>query len=152
MTRPDYLKLARLLADILDRSIHIPGTDVRVGLDPIIGLIPGIGDAIASLAGSIILFVAAQMQVPKIVLVRMSVNVALNGIIGSIPLIGDLFSVWFQSNVKNVELLERHGSQGGASTLWDWMFVVSLFLAILAVLIGAVIGVVWLIQAIRHAA
>ena len=123
MTRQDYIRIARLLANTLDRSIVIPGTDIRLGLDPLIGLIPGVGDAIASLAGSMILFLAAQVQVPKIVLIRMSLNVAINGLLGSIPLIGDLFSVWFHSNVRNVELLERHGGERRASTVWDWLFV-----------------------------
>jgi len=117
MTRQDYIRIARLLANTLDRSIVIPGTDIRLGLDPLIGLIPGVGDAIASLAGSMILFLAAQVQVPKIVLIRMSLNVAINGLLGSIPLIGDLFSVWFHSNVRNVELLERHGGERRASTV-----------------------------------
>lgn len=152
MTRQDYLKAARLLADILDRSIPIPGTDLRLGLDPLIGLIPGIGDAIAGLAGSMILFLAAQMQVPKIVLVRMSLNVALNGVLGSIPLVGDAFSFWFKSNVRNFELLERHGGERRASTVGDWIFVGGLFVTIFAVFIAAMIGVVWIVQTIRHGA
>jgi hypothetical protein len=93
MVREPYLAFARLIAQVLDRSIRLPGTDLRLGLDPLIGLIPGFGDAVASLAGSMILFLAAQLQVPKIVLVRMSINIALNGVIGTIPLFGDLFSL-----------------------------------------------------------
>ena len=60
MPRQDYIAFARLLAHVLDRSIRVPGTDLRIGLDPIVGLIPGFGDAVASLAGSMILFLAAQ--------------------------------------------------------------------------------------------
>jgi hypothetical protein len=152
VARPDYLALARFIAQVLDRSIRVPGTDLRIGLDPLIGLIPGFGDAVASLAGSMILFLAAQLEVPKIVLVRMSVNIALNGVIGSIPFFGDLFSMWFQSNVRNVELLERHVATGRASTFWDWAFVGGLVAGIIGLLVGAVIGVIWLAQTIRHAA
>jgi hypothetical protein len=99
--------IIKYLAEILDRRFTIPGTSIQIGLDPIIGLIPGVGDALASLAGSVILLVAAQSQLPKIVLVRMSLNIALNGMVGAIPVLGDLFSLWFKSNVRNVELLER---------------------------------------------
>jgi hypothetical protein len=153
MVRERYLAFARLIAQVLDRSIRLPGTDLRLGLDPLIGLIPGFGDAVASLAGSMILFLAAQLQVPKIVLVRMSINIALNGVIGAIPLFGDLFSLWFQSNVRNVALLERHvAATGRASTFWDWAFVAGLCAGIIGLFIGAVAGVMWLVQLIRHAA
>jgi hypothetical protein len=116
-------EIAKYLADLLDRRFTIPGTSIRIGLDPIVGLIPGVGDAIASLAGSVILVLAAQSQLPKIVLVRMSLNIALNGIIGAIPILGDLFSVWFKSNVRNVELLERYAVEDRrTSTAGDWVF------------------------------
>lgn len=148
MSRHDYIAFARLLAQVLDRSIRLPGTDIRIGLDPILGLIPGFGDAVASLAGSMILFLAAQSHVPKIVLVRMSVNIALNGLIGSIPVFGDVFSVWFQSNIRNVELLERHLEEGRTSTLADWGFVIGLLLLIIGVFAGLLFAIVWGLKAI----
>ncbi|WP_447985403.1 DUF4112 domain-containing protein [Nitrospira sp. Nam74] len=148
MSRQDYIAFARFLAQVLDRSIRVPGTDIRIGLDPIIGLVPGFGDAVASLAGSVILFLAAKLHVPKIVLIRMSVNIALNGLIGSIPLFGDVFSAWFQSNVRNVELLERHLEEGRASTLADWGFVIGLLLLIICVFAGLLFAIVWAFKAI----
>lgn len=150
MSREYYIAFARLLAHILDRSIRVPGTDFRLGLDPLIGLFPGFGDAVAGLAGSMILFLAAQLQVPKIVLVRMSVNIALNGMLGTIPLIGDLFSVWFQSNVRNVELLERHLAvpAGRGSTFGDWMFVLGLFLIVVILFVGTLAMMVWLARTV----
>jgi len=152
MDRQNYFAFARLLAQVLDRSIRLPGTDLRIGLDPLIGLIPGFGDAVASLAGSMILFLAAQLQVPKIVLVRMSVNIALNGVIGSIPLFGDLFSLWFRSNVRNGALLERHmAATGRASTFWDWVFVVGLGAIIVGFIVGAMVGVIWFARTVWHA-
>jgi hypothetical protein len=138
--------MARYLADLLDRRFTIPGTSIRIGLDPIVGLIPGVGDTIASLAGTFILFLAAQAQLPKIVLVRMSLNIALNGMIGTLPILGDLFSVWFKSNVRNVELLERYAvADRRTSTAGDWIFVIGLLLGIVLVVVGAVVGIVWLI-------
>lgn len=139
-------EIAKYLANLLDRRFTIPGTSIRIGLDPIVGLIPGVGDAIASLVGSVILILAAQSQLPKIVLVRMSLNIALNGMIGAIPILGDLFSVWFKSNVRNVELLERYAVEDRrTSTAGDWVFVIGLLLGIVFVFVGAVVGIVWLI-------
>jgi hypothetical protein len=80
----------------------------------------------------------------------MSLNVAINGLLGSIPLIGDLFSVWFHSNVRNVELLERHGGERRASTVWDWLFVMGLFAALIGVFVAAVAGVIWLVEVVRR--
>ena len=150
MARQHYLAIARLFAQLLDRSFRVPGTDIRFGLDPLIGLVPGLGDTIAGLIGSMILVLAARLQVPKIVLVHMSANIALNGVIGAIPLVGDLFSVWFQSNVRNVELLERYAMGERASTLWDWAFVAGLFISIIGLFAGAVFGVVWSVQRLWH--
>lgn len=144
--------IARFLADILDRQFIIPGTSIRIGLDPILGLIPGVGDTIASLVGSAILFIAAQSQLPKIVLVRMGLNIAINGIVGAIPILGDLFSVWFKSNVRNVELLERHArSTRRASTAGDWIFVIGLLVGIFLLIAGAVVGIIWLLAQIWEA-
>ena len=140
------IEIAKYLAELLDRRFTIPGTSIRIGLDPVLGLIPGVGDAIASLAGSVILFLGAQAQLPKIVLVHMSLNIALNGMIGAVPVLGDLFSMWFQSNVKNVELLERHAfSNRHASTAGNWTFVIGLLLAILCVIIGSVVAIFWVL-------
>ena len=79
--------LAKFLADWLDQRFTIPGTSIRIGLDPILGLIPGIGDMIANLAGSAIILIAAQYRLPKIVLLRMGLNIALNAMIGAIPVL-----------------------------------------------------------------
>ncbi|MCA9501201.1 MAG: DUF4112 domain-containing protein, partial [Nitrospira sp.] len=129
--------MTKYLAEILDRRFTIPGTSIRIGLDPIIGLIPYVGDAIVSFAGAFILVVAAQSQLPKIVLIRMSLNIAINGMIGAIPILGDLFSVWFKSNVRNFDLLERFAvGDRRTSTVGDWVFVVGLLFGIAFVVVG----------------
>lgn len=139
--------LARFLAEWLDQRFTIPGTSIKIGLDPILGLIPGIGDAIANLAGSAILLIAAQYQVPKIVLLRMGSNVALNAIIGAIPVFGDVFSIWFRSNAKNARLLERYVSaEERASTFGNWIFVIAVIGGIILLSIGILIATAWLIQ------
>jgi Domain of unknown function (DUF4112) len=143
------LAFARFLAELLDQRFTIPGTSIRIGLDPIIGLIPGIGDAFANLAGSAILLIGAKFNLPKIVLLRMALNIALNTLIGAIPFVGDLFSIWFRSNVRNAQLLERYASQHRqrAATA-DWMFVVAVIGGLLLLLIGVLAGLAWLIRAL----
>jgi len=137
---------ARFLADLLDQRFTIPGTSIRIGLDPILGLIPGIGDALANIVGSAILVIAAQLNVPKIILVRMGLNVAANALIGAIPVFGDVFSIWFRSNVKNAELLERYAeSEARRTGLNDWLFVAGIISAVVLIVFGIIAGIVWLI-------
>jgi Domain of unknown function (DUF4112) len=138
---------ARFLAELLDQRFTIPGTSIRIGLDPLIGLIPGIGDTLANLAGSAILFIGAKFNLPKVVLLRMALNIALNTLVGTIPFVGDLFSIWFRSNVKNVQLLERYASQHrkNAATS-DWLFVFAVIGGLLLLLIAVLIGLGWLFQ------
>ena len=137
--------LAKFLAEWLDQRFTIPGTSIRIGLDPILGLIPGIGDMIANLAGSAILLIAAQYGLPKIVLLRMGLNVALNAMIGAIPVFGDVFSIWFRSNVKNAQLLERYVSaEGRASTSGTWLLVIAVIGGIIVLLIAILLATVWL--------
>jgi Domain of unknown function (DUF4112) len=143
----ERIALARFLADLLDQRFTIPGTSIRFGLDPLLGLIPGIGDAVANLAGSAILLIAAQYRLPKIILLRMGLNVAFNALIGAIPIFGDVFSIWFRSNVRNARLLERYVSAGRqAPTAGDWIFVLTVILGIVLLLIGTFVVLVWLIK------
>lgn len=102
----DSAPLSKTIAHLLDTFIKIPGTNLRIGLDPIIGLIPGAGDAIANLMGSIILAEALQRGLPGNLVLRMGGNMLLNAAVGSIPVVGDLFSAWFHSNSKNHALLQ----------------------------------------------
>ena len=143
----DRLWLAKFLADLLDQRFTIPGTSIRIGLDPIVSLIPGIGDLLANLTGSLILLIAAQLGVPKIALARMGINVGINTILGAVPIFGDVISIWYRSNVRNVELLERYlASRSKRVELSDWLFVVGLIVGLL-VLMGALVVVgIWLFK------
>jgi hypothetical protein len=148
----ERIALARFLAELLDQRFTIPGTSIRFGLDPILGLIPGIGDAIANLAGSAILLIAAQYRLPKIVLLRMGLNVAFNALIGAIPVVGDIFSIWFRSNVRNAQLLERYVSaERQTPTVGDWIFVLAVILGIVLLLIGIFVVLVWLARQLWNA-
>jgi Domain of unknown function (DUF4112) len=126
-------EFARLLAYILDDLIPIPGTKYRVGLDPIIGLIPGLGDTSTAAAASLILVQGLRAGVPRVVLVRMAINILINSILGALPGLGDLFSAWFKSNQRNYLLLRRHSAGARASTVSDWVFLIALLVVVLAV-------------------
>jgi len=140
------LLFVRFLADLLDQRFTIPGTSIRVGLDPILGLIPGIGDALANIAGSAILVIAVQLNVPRIVLIRMGLNLAANALIGAIPVFGDIFSIWFRSNAKNAKLLERYaGSEARRAGVEDWLFVAGIISAVVLIGFGIIVAIVWLI-------
>lgn len=136
---------AELLAKVLDSAIAIPGTRMRIGLDPLFGMVPGIGDAFASAIGSVILLIAARLQVPKIVLLRMGINLMINGIVGMIPIAGDAFSIWFQSNRLNARLLADSARPSPPrSTAGDWLAVGGVLLVCLSAVAGAMVLVLWL--------
>ena len=148
----DRLWFAKFLADLLDQRFTIPGTSIRIGLDPMISLIPGIGDLLANLTGSLILLAGAQLGMPKIVLARMGINIALNTILGAIPIFGDIASIWFRSNIRNVELLQRNlGRPSKKASLGDWLLVNALVIGLLLILVGAFFVAVWLFKQIWNA-
>ncbi|MCZ6800930.1 MAG: DUF4112 domain-containing protein [Nitrospirae bacterium] len=141
-----WKRQADFIAHILDTMIRIPGTNIWIGLDPLLGLLPGIGDACSNLIGSSLLYIATKIHVPRIIMVRMVINIGLNTIIGAIPGIGDVFSVWFRSNMKNAQLLRRYGKQAHpSSTVSDWVFVLSLAILSLAIILGSLLGIFWLL-------
>ena len=148
----DRLSFARFLADLLDQRFTIPGTSIRIGLDPIVSLIPGVGDLLANLTGSVILVIAAQLGVPKIVLTRMGINIAINTLLGAVPFFGDVISIWYRSNVKNVELLERYVGRGSKrADSKDWLFVIALIVGLLLLLGGIAVFGIWVLKQIWQA-
>ena len=98
----------RLVANLLDDSIRVPGTDFRVGIDPILGILPGAGDAMAAAMSVYIVLESARLGVPFMTLLQMMANVTLDFAIGSVPVIGPLFDAAWKANQKNVELAVEH--------------------------------------------
>ena len=103
-------QLFRWLAVVMDNFLRFPGTKLRFGVDPIIGLFPGIGDAASAIISTLALVYAARYRLPKILLVRMALNILINELVGIIPVLGDAFSFWFKSNVRNYELVRRYAA------------------------------------------
>jgi hypothetical protein len=103
-------RLARLetLATLMDAAILIPGINVRVGFDALIGLVPGIGDLVSAGISSMIILEARRMGAPRWLVARMIANVAVDAIGGAVPLVGDLLDVAYRANLKNTQLLRRH--------------------------------------------
>lgn len=104
----------RTLSKLLDNSIAIPGTGWKIGFDPIVGLIPGIGDLLGAVLSGYIILEAARAEVPAFTLARMLLNVGVDTMVGAVPALGDVFDAAWKSNTKNVALLERHVSQAAA--------------------------------------
>lgn len=133
--------LFKWIALIMDNLLRVPGTNLRFGLDPLIGLLPGIGDTASAMVSAFALITAARRGVPKILLARMAFNILLNELVGIIPGVGDAFSFWFKSNARNHALLKKYSAAPGRSRKSDWIFVAAVCaLLFLFVLAGCVIS------------
>jgi hypothetical protein len=102
------LARARAVARVLDTAIGIPGTKVRFGLDPVIGLVPGLGDVASAVLSGYIVLTGIRLGASRSVVARMIANIAIDTLLGAVPVVGDLFDASWKSNEKNVVLLERH--------------------------------------------
>ncbi|MDZ8139380.1 MAG: DUF4112 domain-containing protein [Nostoc sp. DedQUE04] len=102
------LNRIRKLSRLMDTSIRIPLTGFRIGIDPIIGLVPGAGDLISTAFSAYIIFLATQFGIPRQDLAKMIFNVGLETVVGTVPLVGDLFDAFYKSNIRNLAILEQH--------------------------------------------
>jgi hypothetical protein len=143
--REHLLAIADILAKIMDTTIRIPGTSWYIGLDPLLGLIPGIGDALANLIGTAILGLATRLRLPRIVVARMSLNLLINGVVGVVPIVGDLFSIWFRSHARNAALLREAAMKPDRETAVDWVYVSGIIGGTVVILLLAIAFVVWLV-------
>ena len=142
--------LFKWLAFIMDEVLRIPGTKFRFGLDPLLGLVPGIGDTSSAIISAIALLQAARRGLPRIVLARMSLNILINELVGIIPGIGDAFSFWFKSNVRNYQLLRTHATSPRRSKKSDWVFVVGILCVLFVIVcIGLVVSFIVLREVAR---
>lgn len=136
-TKNKGLREIGYLAKLMDAQFRIPGTDIRFGLDGIIGLIPGAGDLSTFAVSGYMLWVMARNGASGFVLARMAVNILVDALLGSIPIIGDLFDIAFKANMRNLRLMQQYYQEGrhrGSA----WRVVVPL-LIILFLIIAAII-------------
>ncbi|MEY2573230.1 MAG: hypothetical protein QOJ87_1443 [Verrucomicrobiota bacterium] len=142
--------LFKWLAYIMDDVVRVPGTTFRFGLDPLLGLIPGIGDTSSALVSAIALVQAVRVGVPKILLMRMAANIFVNEIIGVVPVVGDAFSFWFKSNARNYEILKHHRLGSSPPRASDWLFVVGILVALVVIVcVGIAISLLILGAVVR---
>ena len=102
------LKRMRTVSTLLDDAIRVPGTEFRVGIDPIVGILPVAGDSVMSVISMYIVLEAANLGVPMSTVARMLANIAVDAVIGSIPVLGTLFDAGWKANKRNVKLVEQH--------------------------------------------
>ncbi len=132
------LRRLRRISHLLDNAIAIPGTKYRIGLDPILGLIPGGGDLIGSVFAGYVVFKSAQMGVPQETLVKMAANIVFDTVAGTVPVAGDLLDVAWKANVKNIELLDAHLGSPEPGKKADWLFVAALLLGLMLIVGGVI--------------
>ena len=143
--RSELEPLFRWLALIMDNLLRVPGTQFRFGLDPLMGLLPGLGDTGSAIVSAMALIAAARRGLPKILLARMSLNILINEAVGIIPIVGDAFSFWFKSNARNYELLKQFSAAPRRSTASDWVFVGLVLAALLVILVVSLALSFWLL-------
>ena len=139
------------IAWLLDSAIRVPGTRFRIGLDPILGIIPGFGDVLGVLMSSYIVREAAAAGAPKSVLLRMAWNVAVEGIVGMIPFAGDIFDAAWKANQRNVALLEAHFADPQRTRRSSRMFVALLIAGLFALIIVTSTATFFIVRAIVRA-
>lgn len=131
---------------LLDSAFRVPGTNLTFGLDPILGLIPGLGDLTSPLFAALLLFHAVRMRIPRVVQLRMLVNAAIDALIGFVPVVGDLFDFGWKANVRNLALLERYAHPGSRATKGDWIFVFSIVGVLVAITVIPLAFAAWLLS------
>jgi hypothetical protein len=135
---PARLEHLRAMSRLLDNAFTIPGTRYRFGLDALIGLVPGLGDAVSAVFSGYLVLQASRMGAPRSVVTRMIGNVAIDTIVGWIPLLGDIFDVAWKSNVRNMALLEQHVRQPAAAKAGSRRAIVLVGGVLILLLAGAI--------------
>ncbi|WRH67917.1 MAG: DUF4112 domain-containing protein [Planktothrix sp. GU0601_MAG3] len=132
----------RRLSTILDNAIRVPGTSIGLGIDPILGLIPGGGDILGGVLSIYIVFEAFKLGLPRETLITMVSNIALETITGTVPVFGDIFDVAWKANVKNVELLETYVNSPEVGEKADpWFIVLLLGGLLLLIILISIVGI-----------
>ena len=140
------LELFRRVSTLLDSAMAVPGTSIRFGLDPILGLFPGLGDLVSPIFTMGILWQARELGIPKVVQLRMIFNVAIDTVIGVVPMIGDLFDVAWKANNRNMALLDRHAHEEHSASPGDWAFVALMMLVLALIAITPLLLLGWVMS------
>jgi len=139
ITNQRGLKDIEKLAKLMDAQFKVPGTNIRFGLDSLIGLIPGVGDLSTFAVSGYMVWVLAHNGASGFLLARMVLNILIDAIVGMVPLLGDIFDIAFKANIRNMKLMQQHYTEGRhKGSAWKIILPV---LIVLFVIIG---GIIWL--------
>ena len=148
-SRAEVERSLEQLAYLMDGLLRIPGTGWRIGLDAIVGLIPGVGDFATTAVSLYILAAGVRYRVPKVTLLRMGANIAVDYLLGSIPVVGDIFDAAWMSNQMNVELLRRRAAvsaeEAARGRTSDWLFLAGIVLVLLILFFATLALSLWLL-------
>jgi Domain of unknown function (DUF4112) len=140
------LSALRSLKWWLDEAFRVPGTNLRFGWDPVVGLVPWVGDFLTAFMSGAIVLQAHSMRLPRVVQLRMLGNVAIDLLAGSIPFVGDAADFFWKSNKKNFALLEQHAYEVRPPSAGDWLFVAAILVAILGVALVPLAVLYWILE------
>lgn len=135
-TSESALQRIRILSRLLDNAIPIPGTRYRIGLDPLLGLLPGAGDIAGTVLSAYIVLEAARFGLPRETLTQMVGNIVLESVVGAFPVVGDIFDATWKSNSRNLALLEAHLGNPEPQRRADRPFIALLIVALILFVIG----------------
>jgi hypothetical protein len=144
----ERMRSLRSLQRLLDEAFRVPGTSLRFGWDPLIGMVPWLGDALTAVLSCALILQAHHMRVPRVVQLRMLMNVAIDVIVGAVPFLGDIADAFWKSNTKNFTLLERHAAPGTPPTPGDWLFVGGVMAAVIAMALVPLFVLYWIVHAL----
>ncbi len=140
------LAIVRALRKWMDEAVTVPGTKIKFGLDSVIGLIPGVGDASSAAIGAYMLQAAHKLGVPTVVLVRMLFNLFIDALIGLIPIVGDYLDVLYKANAKNARLIEEAVVNRETTARASWFRLVGVFAVFLLIVFGGLVGTVFVVK------
>ncbi len=144
------LAALRRVAHLLDSAFLVPGTSYRVGFDPLLGIIPWLGDLVSPLFAIALLWQARDLGLPRVVQLRMLFNVAIDTVMGVVPLVGDLFDFAWKANDRNLALLERYAYEEHRPGAGDWLFVIGVMVALITIAAIPVVVAGLVIAAVRN--
>lgn len=145
------LEVVRQLRKLLDEAVTVPGTKFKVGLDPIIGLLPGVGDVSAAAIGAYILRAAHRLGVPTVVMIRMLGNLLVDAVLGLVPIIGDYLDALYKANAKNAALVEQAVVNRKTTARASWLRLAMVFGVFFLIVLGGFIGTVLLAKLVWNA-
>ena len=142
------LNRLRTLSKLLDNAITIPGTSYKVGIDPLLGLIPAAGDYLSAALSAYIVVEAARFGLPNATISRMVFNIVLDALGGTVPMVGDVFDFAWKANSANLALLEDHLDTYPTQTKTNWLVLIILLVILLLIIIGIATVTWWILSSL----